>query len=476
MENQELTTQTPAPPAPEVAVESATDLSRRDFLKVSAATAVVGAATFSALGTNYAWAQPAGRIKVGWIGCGGRGNGAIRQSLDAAPEMLLWAVGDIFDKAGGNRNGVKNDAKYKDKVNCPDERCFQGFDAYKHVIDSGVDMIVQTTPPGFRPIHIAYAIQQGKHVFAEKPFGVDAWGVQLVMDAAKMADEKKLSIVSGAQRRHQKSYIDTINHIKQGAIGDIVSGQCYWNQSSELWDRSNEWKPTMSDMEKQITNWYHYTWLCGDHVVEQHLHNLDVMNWVIGAHPDYAVGMGGRQSRLTPPGHAFDHFATELTYPSAINPNGIKVLSMARQQNNTESNVSEYVQGTKGAANPGGDILVYGQKDRWRPEGGGIDPYQQEHIDMIQGIKDGKPLNEGQRMAESTLTAIMCREACYTGKKITWNQLLGSGQRLFQANYEWSPLPTPPVARPGKTVVNRVDISQEMVDALKKQAAAPKPA
>ena len=200
MENQELTSQPSAPPAPEAAVETATDLTRRDFIKVSAAaTAVAGAATFGALGTNYAWAQGAGRIKIGWIGCGGRGNGAVRQSLDAAPEMLLWAVGDIFDKAGGNRNGVKNEAKYKDKVDCPDTRCFQGFDAYKNVIDSGVDMIVQATPPGFRPLHIAYAIQQGKHVFAVKPFAVDA-GTRLLFPVLRNA--ALLPLLEIASRSH----------------------------------------------------------------------------------------------------------------------------------------------------------------------------------------------------------------------------------------------------------------------------------
>lgn len=454
-----------------VASTADTELSRRDFVKgVAVTTAAVFAGTaYGALGTNYAHAQGNGRIKVGWVGCGGRGGGAVRQSLDAADEMLLWAVGDVFDRAKGARDGVLND--HKNKVDCPDERCFTGFDAYKGVIDSGIDLLVQTTPPGFRPIHIEYAIQQGKHVFAEKPFGVDAWGVQKVMAAAKMADEKKLAIVSGAQRRHQKHYLETIARIKEGAIGDIVSGQCYWNQNGELWDRSKDrdFNPEWDDMKKQVWNWYHYTWLCGDHVVEQHLHNLDVMNWMIGTHPDSAVGMGGRQSRLTPPGHAFDHFATELTYP-----NGIKVLSMARQQNNTEGNVSEAVQGTKGSAFTDGgraEITIYGQADKWRPAGGGRDPYQQEHIDMVQSIKDGKPLNEGHRMAESTLTAIMCREACYTGKKILWDQLLNSGQQLFQAAYEWGPLPTPPVARPGRTMVKRVDISQDMVDELKKAKA-----
>lgn len=442
------------------------NISRRELLKGAGALAVAGGAVFSgtlgALGTNYAYAQGAGRIKIGWIGCGGRGGGAVRQSLDAAPEMLLWAAGDVFPKAKGARDGVARDSKYKDKVDCPDERCFEGFDNYKGVVDSGIDMIVHATPPGFRPQHVAYAVEKGKHVFSEKPFAVDVWGVQQILAAAKMADEKKLGIVAGTQRRHDKSYIETINKIKEGAIGDIVSGQCYWNQGG-LWDNSNQFKPGMSDMEKQLINWYYYTWICGDHIVEQHIHNLDVMNWVIGAHPDSAVGMGGRQVRTDPRfGHIYDHFATELTYPG-----GIKVLSFARHQDATTGNVSEFIQGTKGTSNANSRIYVKGQPE-WKAPGGGRDAYIQEHIDLVDSIKAGKPLNEGVQIAESTLTAIMCREACYTGKAIQWNQLLSSGQQLFQAKPEWGPLPTPEVAKPGRTMVKRADISQEQVDELKK--------
>ena len=461
--------QSPVTPAPEVSSETASDLdvSRRDFVKGAAVTtaAVFAGTAYGALGNNYAHAQGQGRIKVGWIGAGGRGNGAVRQNLDAGPEMQLWAIGDVFPgKAKGSRDGIVRDEKYKNKVNVPDERCFGDFDNYKGVIDSGIDLLVHATPPGFRPIHVAYAIEKGKHVFAEKPFAVDAWGVQQVLNAAKIADQKKLSIVAGTQRRHQKSYIETINRIKEGAIGDIVSGQCYWNQG-ELWDRGPR-ENFKNDMEWQLNQWYYFTWICGDLIVEQHLHNLDVMNWVIGAHPESAVGMGGRQNRTAPRfGHIYDHFATELTYPG-----GIKVLSFARHMNNTAGNVSEFVQGTKGKSNPGGRIWVTGGQE-WGAPGGGKDPYQQEHDDMIQSIRDGKPLNEGVAVAESTLTAIMCREASYTGKEIRWDSLLNSGQQLFQANYEWGPLPVPPVAVPGRTMIKRVDISQEMIDELKKVQA-----
>ncbi len=439
------------------------DVTRRDFIKgASVATAAVFAGTaYGALGNNYAHAQGAGRIKVGWVGCGGRGSGAVRQNLDAAPEMLLWAVGDAFPKAKGARDGVRNDEKYKNKVDCPDERCFEGFDAYKGVVDSGIDLMVHATPPGFRPMHVAYAVEKRKHVFAEKPYGVDAHGVKMVMDAAELAKKNNTAIVAGTQRRHDKSYNETIAKIKEGAIGDIISGQCYWNQGL-LWDRGGRDK-FKNDMEWQMTQWYYFTWICGDLVVEQHLHNLDVMNWAIGAHPESAVGMGGREVRTQPQfGHIFDHFATELTYPG-----GVKVLSFARHMNNTASNVSEFIQGSKGTSNCSNRVWAKGEAE-WKAPGGGIDPYQQEHIDLVQSIKDGKPLNEGQQVAESTLTAIMCREASYTGKQIKWDDLLKSDQQLFQANYEWGPLPVPPVAVPGRTMIKRVDISQEMVDELKK--------
>jgi predicted dehydrogenase len=443
------------------------NVTRRDFVKGAAVTtaAVFAGTAYGALGTNYAHAQGAGRIKVGWIGAGGRGNGAVRQNLDAAPEMLLWAIGDVFPgKAKGARDGIARDEKYKSKVDVTDDRCFGDFDNYKGVIDSGIDLLVHATPPGFRPPHIAYAVEKGKHVFSEKPFAVDAWGVQKILDAAKMADEKKLGIVAGTQRRHDASYIQTINRIKEGAIGDLISGQCYWNQGG-LWDRGGRDK-YKNDMEWQLNQWYYFTWICGDLIVEQHIHNLDVMNWVIGAHPESAVGMGGRQVRTQPQfGHIYDHFATELTYPG-----GIKVLSFARHQDNTAGNVSEFIQGSKGTSNCSNRIWAKGEAE-WKAPGGGKDAYQQEHDNLVNSIKAGKPLNEGVQIAESTLTAIMCREACYTGKQIRWNDLLKSGQQLFQANYEWGPLPIPPVPTPGRTMIKRVDISQEMIDELKKAKA-----
>jgi myo-inositol 2-dehydrogenase / D-chiro-inositol 1-dehydrogenase len=467
-----LEEQKPVQPAQEAAETTTTDVSRRDFIKRAGVTtaAVFAGTAYGALGTNFAHAQGQQRIKVGWIGCGGRGHGAVRQNLEAAPEMLLWSVGDVFPKARGQRDGLKNDAKYKDKVDCPDERCFEGFDAYKGVIDSGVDLIVHATPPGFRPEHIHYAVSKGRHVFAEKPFGVDAAGVKLCMEAAKIADAKKLSVVPGTQRRHTQSYIQTVRRLREEkAIGDIVSGQCYWNQGL-LWDNGDrdaknpDGSPKFkNDMEWQLKQWYYFTWICGDHIVEQHVHNLDVINWVIGAPPVAASGMGGRQVRVEPRfGHIYDHFATEYEYPG-----GVKVLSFCRHQNNTEGKETQMVQGTKGVSYPHGEIQLYGETTKWRAPGGGRDGMAQEHIDLVTAIKEGKPLNECQRMAESTLTAIMGREASYTGKRVNWNQLLDSDQKLFQAKLEWGPLPVPEVARPGRTMVKRVDISQEMIDALK---------
>jgi predicted dehydrogenase len=411
-------------------------------LKASAATgaALGGAALFGHLGTNFAFAQGAATIKVGVVGCGGRGTGAAGDCANAAPGVVIHALGDVFqNRLDGARKNLSDGLK--EKMQVTDDRCFVGFDAYQRVINSGVDLVILATPPGFRPMHVRAAVDAGKHVFMEKPVAVDPVGVRSILASAEIAAQKNLGVVAGTQRRHQKSYVETIKRIHEGAIGDVVSAQCYWNQGG-LW--MNPRQPGWSDVEWQLRNWLYFTWLSGDHIVEQHVHNLDVINWVLQATPQSVLSIGGRQQRTDPAyGHAYDHFTSDFEYP-----NGVRVMSMCRQQDGTDSNVSENIIGTKGRANPWGSIRG---ATNWRFEGESPNPYVQEHTDLIASIREGKPLNEAKRIAESTLTAIMARMSAYTGKRVTWDQAMNSKLDLVPAKLEFGPMPTPEVAIPGKT-------------------------
>lgn len=411
-------------------------LNRRDFLRASAAL-TVGAMTMR---IPLAHLQGNDKIRVGLIGCGGRGTGAAHDCANAAPGIEIYAIGDLFkDRMEGCRENLKG---LGDKVNLTDDRCFHGFDAYQKVISSGVDLVILAAPPGFRPQHFKAAIEAGKHVFMEKPVAVCPAGVRMVLAASALAEQKRLGVVAGTQRRHDKGYIETIKRLQDGAIGKIVSAQCYWNQGG-LW--MNPRKPDWSDTEWQVRNWLYFTWLSGDHIVEQHIHNIDVINWVLNAHPVKAVGMGGRQVRVDPAyGHIYDHFAIDFEYPD-----GVKVLSMCRQIDNCANRVGEFVIGTKGTADPGSWI---GGDSAWKFEGERPNPYVQEHTNLINSIRAGKPLNEGKQVAESTLCAIMGRMAAYTGKEITWEQALNSELNLMKENLSFGPLAVDPIALPGKTV------------------------
>jgi len=416
-------------------------MSRRDFLKASAASAVL-------LGTGVmsiaegAYAAGSDQIRVGLIGCGGRGTGAAFDCVGSSPGVKIVALGDVFkDRLDDCLGALKDDQDLKDKIDIPPDRCFVGFDAYQKVIASGVDMVILGTPPGFRPTHFMAAVDAGKHVFMEKPVAVDGPGVRIMLKAADIAKEKKLGVVAGTQRRHENSYVATMKRVNDGAIGDIVAAQCYWNQGG-LWMNPRE--PAWSDMEWQLRNWLYFTWLSGDHIVEQHVHNLDVVNWAMKAHPVRALGMGGRQVRTDPAfGHIYDHFAIEYEYP-----NGARVLSMCRQIDGCASNVSERVVGTKGTSNCHSTIRA---ATEWRYDGPDNNPYVQEHADLIASIRAGKPLNEARQVAESTLTAIMGRMSTYTGQEVTWEQALNSKEDLIPAKLEFGPLPVPPVAVPGRT-------------------------
>lgn len=399
----------------------------------------VAASNLPALGWHYAFAGGSDRLRVGLIGCGGRGTGAARDCVSAAPGVEIVALGDLFkDRLETCRQNL---ADLGEKFKVSDERCFVGFDAYQRVIESGVDLVILATPPGFRPIHFRAAVEAGKHVFMEKPVAVCPTGVRMVLETSELAVKKSLAVVAGTQRRHHKGYIETIRRLHEGAIGRVVAAQCYWNQGG-LWMHPRQ--PEWSDVEWQIRNWLYFTWLSGDHIVEQHIHNLDVINWVLQAHPVKAIGVGGRQVRIDPTyGHIYDHFAIEYEYPE-----GVKVLSMCRQIEGCANRIGEFIIGTEGVSDP--SYRIKG-KTFWQYEGEIPNPYVQEHTDLINSIREGKPLNEGKQVAESTLTAIMGRMAAYTGQEVTWEQALNSKLNLVREKLEFGPMATDPVAMPGKT-------------------------
>jgi myo-inositol 2-dehydrogenase/D-chiro-inositol 1-dehydrogenase len=421
--------------------------SRRDFLKTSTAAAVAAGLTR----VPGAWAAGSDTIRVGVIGCGGRGTGAAANVLSAAPGVKLVAMGDAFkDRLENSKAELMKDPKLAPMIDVTPERSFVGLDAFEKVIATDADYIILATPPGFRPEHLKAAVAAGKNVFAEKPLAVDGPGIRSALETCEQARAKNLAIVGGTQRRHGNGYIETIKRVHDGAIGELQAARCYWNQGA-LWNkpRQAEW----SDLEWQMRNWLYFTWLSGDQIVEQHIHNLDVVNWAMDAHPVKALGLGGRQVRTGPEwGHIFDHFTVDYEYP-----NGAHLLSMCRQIPGTEGRVAEDLQGTLGACATSQDAKRYviTGKNAWRldPEQVVVDPYVQEHTDMIASIRAGKPLNDLKTVAESTLTAIMGRMSAYTGQSVTWEQALGSKQALVPESRQlaWGPMPVPAVAEPGKT-------------------------
>ncbi len=414
------------------------NVTRRNFLH-STATASAAAVAVG-LGAGQVYAAGSDMLKVGLIGCGGRGTGAAGNCATAGG-VKITAMGDLFaDRLASSVGRLSRLGA--ERFDVPADRRFVGFDAYQKVLATDVDMVILGTPPHFRPAQLAAAIKAGKHVFMEKPVAVDPVGIRSVFASSDLAKQKKLAIVAGTQRRHQRSYIETIKRIHDGAIGEIVGGQCYWNQGT-LWLRKRQ--EGWSDMEYQIRNWLYYTWLSGDHIVEQHVHNIDVINWAMRAHPTKAVGVGGRQVRTDKAyGNGYDHFAIEFQYE-----NGARILSMCRQFQGASRRVSERVVGTKGTADPKGTID--GPKP-YRHQGRSRDPYVQEHADLIASIRSGRPLNEGRQVAESTMTAILGRMAAYTGREISWDWAMQvSKLDLTPPKYAFGPNPVPPVAMPGKT-------------------------
>jgi predicted dehydrogenase len=443
--------------------QNRSDCSRREFLTRSS-LAVTGAAALAQFPFVHAAEGAADlEIKIGLIGCGGRGTGALLDALGAATKVIYPQSGyHTEDAADGSKIERKNIRvvaladMFPDRleacraqlakigVEVPAAQCFTGFDAYKNLLAMPeVNYAILATPPHFRPIHLKAAVEAGKHVFLEKPAAVDVPGVKMVMEAGRLAKEKGLGIAAGTQRRHLPSYQQTIKRIREGAIGDIVYAKCYWN-GGQIWvvDR----KPGWSDVEWQLRNWNYFTWLSGDHIVEQHVHNLDVMNWVLGSHPIRAVsGLGGRQVRTGERhGQIFDHFAVEFEYP-----NGVFMFSQCRQINGCQNIVSEFVAGTQGTSNCKDNIQPK-SGERWRFRDKDPNPYHQEHEDLIQSIRAGNPINEAQTIAESTMTGILGREAVYSGQAIEWDAAMQSATRLGPPEYELGPFPIPPIPMPGQ--------------------------
>ncbi len=378
------------------------------------------------------------KIKFGVVGCGGRGTQAIIDHLTGNPQSELVAMADVFeDKLEGSLKRLRESeraAKVRDRVKVAPDHRFMGFDAFQRILKSDVDVIFLTTPPGYRPEHFEAAVNAGKHCFVEKPIATDPVGARRFLAAAEKAKEKKLTVVSGAQRRAERAYVETYEKVRGGAIGDIVAGYAMYLSGPVMHakERDTKW----GDMEWQHRNWYSFLWICGDQIVEQHFHNIDTMNWFLGAHPVKARAFGGAswRPRTELYGNIYDHLSTELVYP-----NGVIVSSVCRQYpNGTYRRVWDELVGSKGKTN----CMDMGEK--------GENPYVQEHINLVKSITgEGPYINHGQAMFESTLTCIMARESAYSGVEVTWDMILNSKQDLqpkafgYQEKYEVTPLPVP---------------------------------
>ena len=404
-------------------------INRRGFLEHSAKITAAGFLMSRLPAESKKLISFEGEIKVALVGCGGRGTGAISQALEADPDVRLVAMADAFgDRAEECLKTLIEKFVDSDKINVNRETIFTGFDSYKQAIDMA-DVIILTTPPAFRPLHFEYAISQGKHVFMEKPVATDVAGIRTVLAAGKEARRKKLNVVVGLQRHYQRSYQSIKNKIDRGKIGEIISGQVYWN-SGGVWVRPRETGQT--ELEYQMRNWYYFNWLCGDHIVEQHIHNIDVANWFIGSTPVSAQGMGGREVRKGKDhGQIFDHHFVEFTYK-----NGQVVASQCRHQKGCMNRVEEVFQGTRGnvTTNSSHFGLIKNKRGKvvFNHEGeNDINPYQQEHNELFSAIKAGDyRMDDTNRGAEATMSAILGRMATYSGEKITWDEAMDFDHKL----------------------------------------------
>jgi len=438
-------------------------LDRRSFLRRTGA-ALGGAAFAGALAPErFALGVSGGdEIKLAIVGCGGRGSGACAQALSTSNlgPVKLVAAADVHEDRMDS--ALKNfEAKFAERGTVAKENRFLGFDAYKKAI-SMADVVILSTTPGFSPLMFEEAVKQGKHVFMEKPVATDGTGVRKVLAAAKIAKEKGLKVGVGLQRHHQKGYIETMKRLHDGAIGDITSMRAYWNGNTPWLKKRAELEKTygrkLTEMEYQMRNWYYFTWICGDHIVEQHIHNLDVINWVKKGYPVKAQGMGGCEVRKGEDyGEIFDHHAVEFEYED-----GSRCSSFCRHIVGCWNSVSEHVTGTKGYSDVSRSTISVTGGEAWRHKNeGDKDPYQQEHDDLFDAIRNNKEYNEAERGAMSTMTAILGRLATYSGKEVEMEKALKSELTIFPQNLAWDadmPVkPGPdgmyPRAIPGKTVV-----------------------
>lgn len=359
-------------------------------------------------------------LKAGIIGCGGRGSGAAINFLDAGPSLSVVALGDVFqDRVDSLRNKLQKEKG----IEVPAEKCFVGFDAFEKVIDAGVDIVILATPPKFRAEHFEAAVKARKHVFMEKPLAVDPAGIRQIITAAKMAESQGLKVVTGTQRRHEHSYVNLWKEINNNAIGQIISANVYWNQG-KLWHRDKN--ASWSEMEWMIRDWVNWTWLSGDHIVEQHVHNIDVASWFMEGHPVKAVGFGSRQRRVT--GDQYDNFSVDFVYED-----GRQVHSMCRQINGCANAVYEIFHGTKAIATTVGhkpQIVDAAGNQLFVAEGSETSPYVQEHINLVTCIRQNIPFNEAEQTAISNMVAIMGRISAYTGKEVTFEEMMNSDLKL----------------------------------------------
>lgn len=396
--------------------------SRRTFLKTSSLLVAGGAVAGQLNVARAAHAYGSDTIKIGLIGCGGRGTGAADQAMNTEGSVKIVAMGDVFsDRVQAAYRGLKS--KHGDKVDVAKDKMFDGLDNYKKVLETDCDLVILATPPGFRPQHIEAAIKAGKHVFAEKPVATDAPGVRRVLAAAEEAKKKDLALAVGLQRRHERAYQEIIAELQGGKIGDINFTRAYWNGAG-VWVRPRQEK--QSELEYQMRNWYYFNWLSGDHIVEQHIHNLDVINWLKNGYPVKGQGQGGREVRKgVDHGQIFDHHMIEFTYAD-----GSKMLSQCRHIPNCWDSVSEYAHGSQGNADiGGGKIFDLKGKMIWQTKGG-RDGHQVEHHDLFAELRKGNRPNEGEWGAKSTMTAIFGRMCTYTGQEITWDEAIGSEVNL----------------------------------------------
>ncbi|AHW59647.1 Tat (twin-arginine translocation) pathway signal sequence [Draconibacterium orientale] len=426
-------------------------LSRRNFLEKSALIGVAGVIGLNALSScknatkevDYEFpplldqAPDGKKLKVGLVGCGNRGTGAALNFLAAGHDLHLVALADVFeDKVWDCR-----DKLLKQRVEVPETNCFWGFDAYKSLLDVDLDVVILATPPHFRPMHFDAAVQAKKHVFLEKPVCVDPVGARQIMATSKKAESMGLSVITGTQRRYSRDYLETYRQVASGAIGDLVSAKAYWLQS-HVWFRTRE--EGWSDMEYMLRNWNSFCWLGGDHILDTHVHNIDIVNWFMGKTPESAIGFGGRHRRLT--GDQYDFFSIDFDFG-----NGISSHSFSRQIDGCANQLGEVIMGTEGYTNCKNTVFNHDGSVKWTYEYPknkdgrstgvvAVSPYVQEHIHLVTSIRTNKPVVEAYRTAESTLTAVMGRTAAYTGQKVTWEDMMSSNEKLGPKKYEMGPV------------------------------------